>query len=74
MTKTEIRNLKVGDKYLAITPLGRHCIRTIKFITKMGYKPYIVFYGTGYHQRNSYDDLLHDSYTLISKKKKHNND
>ena len=70
MTKTEIRNLRVGDKYLAITPLGRHCKRTIKFIAKSNYKPYIVFYGTSYNQRNSYEQLLSDSYTLISKKKK----
>lgn len=69
MKLSEIRKLKIGDKYKAITPFcseGR--IRKIKFITYMNNLPYIIFYGRAYQQRNSLCQLLSDNYILLKRK------
>lgn len=64
MKKTEIRRLKIGDKYIKTNEYGEKSIRTIKFICYSNNKPFFVFYGTGLGKRNSYEDLLLDSYQI----------
>lgn len=70
MKKTEIKRLKVGDKYIKTNNYGKKSIRTIKFICYLNNKPFFIFYGTGLGQRNCYEDLLRDSYQIYKINKK----
>ena len=67
MTKTQVRCLRVGSKFLYHSPLGYTAKRTIKFIAWSDHKPYVVFYGSGYGQRIDYEHLLDDCYELIKR-------
>ena len=67
MTKTEVRKLRVGSKFLYHSPWGYTAKRTIKFIAWMNYKPWLIFYGSGYHQRLDYDALLSEKYELVKR-------
>ena len=65
MTRSEIRRLKPGSKYKAITPFGCTKIRKVHFVVWVGHIPYIIFYGKHYDKRNYYYQLTSDNYTLI---------
>lgn len=67
MTKSEVRRLRVGSKFLYHSPFGYTAKRTIKFIAWLNYKPYVVFYGSGYQQRLTYEELLLDIYVLLER-------
>lgn len=67
MTKTEVRRLRVGSKFLYYSPFGYTTKRRIKFIAWSDYKPWIVFYGSGYQQRLTYEQLLLDQYVLLER-------
>ena len=67
MTKTEVRRLRVGSKFQYSSPWGYTKNRRIKFIAWLNYKPFVVFYGSGLHQRLTYEELLSDKYKLIKR-------
>lgn len=67
MNKTEVRRLRVGSKFLYHSPLGYTAKRRIKFIAWSNYKPWIVFYGSGCHQRLTYEELLSERYVLLER-------
>ncbi len=67
MSKTEVRRLRVGSKFLFYSPFGDVKKRRVKFIAWSDYKPWIVFYGSGYQQRLTYAQLLSDRYVLLER-------
>ena len=67
MTKTEVRRLRVGSKFLYHSPLGYTTKRRIQFIAWSCHNPFIVFYGSGYGQRLTYEQLLLERYVLLER-------